>query len=165
MEIEIEPFDPARHSSQRTAELHLQLRRWQQQAGESQFADITSSQRDLGDIPANYLAGGGQFMVATDKQGEITGFIGLQKASGDPGVGILKRMAVMPKLQGQGIGSQLCHQIIGWVKADGWRKIQLRTGNRERATGIYWKQGFRVVGYDQNNNDVLMELDFRLPLH
>ena len=165
MEISIDSFDPDRHSSRQIAQLHLQLRQWQEQAGESEFPDIASSQKDLGDIPAAYLSGGGQFMVASDQQGEVVGFVGLQKASGEPGVGILKRMSVIPKLRGQGIGSRLCQRIIGWAKAASYRKIRLKTGNRERAMGIYWRAGFRVVGYDQNNNDVLMELDFRLASH
>ena len=165
MEIEIQPFDPVRHSGQRIAQLHLQLRQWQDQIGETQFGDINSSQQDLGDIPAAYLAAGGQFFVASDKQGEILGFVGLQKAEGELRVGILKRMSVMPQSQGQGIGSQLCQRIIGWAEAAGYQKIRLSTGNRERAMGIYWRQGFRVVGYDQARNDVRMELDFRRLAH
>lgn len=165
MEVEIEPFDLAKHSSAKIAELHLRLRQWQEQAGEADFPDINSSQADLSDIPANYLATGGQFMVASGEAGEIVGFVGLQKVAGQGGVGVLKRMAVIPELQGQGIGSRLCRRIVGWAKAAGFWKIRLSTGNRERAMGIYWRLGFRVTGYDQNSNDVLMELDFRLAPH
>lgn len=157
MPINIRPYDPEQHSYRQIAQLHLALRQWQEQAGENSFRNIEDSQRDLNNISEVYLDKG-QFFVAEDQSGGIVGFIGLKRDADARHTGILKRLAVMPEHQGQGIGGRLVGAVVDWAKTAGYKKIKLATGRQERAKGVYERYGFKMIDIDVESDDFLMEL-------
>ena len=156
--VSLEGFDARRHSASQIALMHLVIRRRQIKTGENSFRDIRDSQEDLNDISSHYLSPGGQFLVAESPVG-IIGFIGLQKDEYRPDAGALKRLAVLPEYRGRGIGGQLVESMVSWARASGYKSICLSTGRKEKARGIYEKHGFRVVGFDEESQDFLMELN------
>ena len=160
--LSIVAFKEEIHSSTQIAEMHLQIRQRQEDAGENTYSNIMDSQEDLGDIPANYIQAGGQFFIAHSAEGEIVGFIGLQQK--EPGKGVAKRLSVIEDYRDQGIGNALVGQLIAWAKSSDYKSISLATGEKERARAIYSRHGFRIIGYkqkssDQKSYDFLMHLD------
>lgn len=139
------------------ARLHLEVRRWQEINQDNIFSDIYSSQVDLNAIESFYIEPGGNFFVARDQAtGKIAGFIGLKNEG--QAVGRIMRMAVMLEYRRQGIGFSLVQAAVEWSKENGFSKLKLGTGFKEKAKPVYEKAGFVVV--DTNNNkDYLMELD------
>ncbi|MYB40510.1 GNAT family N-acetyltransferase [Candidatus Saccharibacteria bacterium] len=157
--VNIRRFDAGRHSSEEIARIHLSVRRRQEESGENSFRDILDSQKDLGDIPAQYLAPGGSFFIAENAEGSVIGFVGLKRDQSEPAVGILKRLAVLPEYRGRDIGYRLVGELVGWAKANGCGRIKLATGLTERAYGIYARHGFIETGFNADSQDFLMELD------
>jgi N-acetylglutamate synthase-like GNAT family acetyltransferase len=66
--------------------------------------DVRNYYADLDDIPRTYLHPGGEFLVG-ELDGEIVAMGGMQLHPG--GIGELRRMRVVPRLQGRGLGRQL----------------------------------------------------------
>lgn len=89
------------------------------------------------------------------QEGEITGFIILQKASDEAEIIML---AVQQKYQGKGIGDLLCQNAISDLKQANIQNIFLEVDeNNEAALALYKKLGFTIVGnrkayYDIGNN-------------
>ena len=159
----IRHFDDGRHSSREIARIHLSIRRRQEESGENSFRDILDSQADLGDISAHYLVPGGAFFVAENPEGSVVGFVGLKRDQSEPGVGILKRLAVVPEYRGRDMGYQLIGELVGWAKINGYERIKLATGIKERAYGIYGRHGFIETGFNADSQDFLMELNLDNP--
>ena len=156
--INVQSFSAEKYPGLQIARMHLKIRQQQEVAGENYFRNIHDSQKDLGDIPCYYLSPGGNFFIAENRSGLITGFVGLKKDESELGVGILKRLAVLDEYRGQGIGGRLVGELINWAKMNNYNKIRLATGVMEKAKVIYEKHGFEVVGRNKENRDFLMEL-------
>lgn len=153
MRYVIKSFQDQPHPSRSFAEAHLKLRQWQQKTGENRFADITSSQTDLSDIQSSYIDTGGHFLVALDRDDSgIMGFIGLVRTL--PAQADLKRFSVVPKYQGHGIGYDLCKTMVDYADDLGYAQLDLTTGQKERAQGIYKKLGFIQTATD--GDDIMM---------
>ena len=153
--VAIEAFDAAKHSADEIALRHLEIRQWEEATGQNNFDDIMDSQADLRNLAANYLENGGQFFVATCSHGETVGFIGL-KFDGE--VAELKRLAVIPDLQDQGIDNRLVALAVNCARQKNCLKIRLVTGrNEQQAQGTYCKYGFREADY--GDAGLIMELD------
>ena len=157
--VSIERFDRVRHRSEDIAAMHLRIRRAQQQNGENRFEDILDSQADLRDVPAAYLAVGGQFFVACTSSDDIVGICGITRPHRRSTSARLQRLAVEPDWRGRGIGTQLVRAAVDWARHRQRVSIDLSTGEQERASGIYRAAGFRVVGHDRHKRDVLMRCD------
>ena len=155
-EYSVNPFRPGIDAPDVIASLHLDVRLWQRESGQNEFAGrIMDSQADLKAIEASYLKPGGNFFIAKDKTGKVIGFIGL-KNDGD-GNGSLKRLAVVPKWQRRGVGQALVTAIMDWAKKAGFTKLSLQTHSREYAKPLYEKLGFNVTGWVEEKQDWIME--------
>lgn len=153
----ISEFLESEDSAMDIARLHLGIRQWQVQQGQAKFTKgIMSSQEDLKNLQTNYIEKGGNFFIAKDSNGEVLGFLGVRNDG--EGTGTIKRVAVMPKNQGRGIGSSLLKAGMEWSRRNGYRKLSLSTGINETAKPLYEKFGFKVVGRDLENEDYLMEI-------
>lgn len=148
------PFCDQHHPSKVFAKMHLKIRQWQQDNAQNSFADIYSSQADLSDIHSRYIEPGGQFLVALSAAGDPLGFIGLAPTL--PALGELRRFAVLPEYQGNGIGHRLCAEIIRWADDNGFVQIDLKTGPKEHAVGIYEKHGFETMETDPSDGGLIM---------
>lgn len=148
-------FDGDRELAESIASLHLGIRKWQVKQGQARFTKgILSSQEDLKDLKARYIDKGGNFFLAKDND-DIVGFLGVKNEGN--GIGIIKRVAVMPEHQRKGIASQLLKEAIKWSKEKGYIKLKLSTGLNEKGKPLYESFGFTVVGRDYSNEDYLME--------
>ena len=161
MDITVRTFDSRHHSNSDVARLHLCVRQRQEKEGENRFADVASSQEDLGDVTSNYQSDGGEFFVATNEDNAIVGFVAVQRDEQEPQTCLLKRLAVIPSARHQGVGGRLCERAVRWAESHGFTTMRLATGNKERALGIYWRAGFTVIGYNSERGDILMEQNFR----
>jgi GNAT superfamily N-acetyltransferase len=155
----IEPFKGNQDTMATIARLHLEVRRWQVKMGYANFFDgILNSQADLNNISGYYIKPGGNFWTARiseEKEG-IVGFVGLRKDNEHEAQ--LKRLAVLPEHQGQGIGSLLVAALVNHAREIGIRTINLSTGRQETARPIYERAGFIEFGIDELNDDYLMSL-------
>jgi GNAT superfamily N-acetyltransferase len=157
--VTVLPFHGDTTSMATIARLHLQVRYWQREQGQHEFrTNIHDSQADLTRIMDYCITPGGNFFVATVGTTEVAGFVGLRK-DGDHQAR-LKRLAVLPHHQHQGIGSLLVRDAVAWARTAGFQRLHLSTGVKEKGRPIYEKYGFLVTGYDAVHDDWQMELLF-----
>jgi|GEM_PF-7071947 len=155
----VTPFDGNREAMASIAGLHLQLRYWQREHGQSQFPGrIRDSQADLSSIDTHYIEPGGNFFVATSISDTVTvaGFIGLRKE--DEQRARLQRLAVMPEYHRRGIGTLLVGAAVDWAIQAGFQRLVLSTGKDEHGRSIYERCGFVANGYDETYEHHDMEL-------
>lgn len=113
--------------------------------------------KDLEDVQAHYFARRGIFLVALDA-GRVIGSGAIRPI--DENVCELKRMWLLEKYHGQGIGYRIIQQLLEFARETGYESIQLETGlQQERAINFYKRVGFQVVAMPQDaEDDVRMEM-------
>lgn len=154
--IVIREFGGDQSEMKEIADLHLSIRRWQEANGQNSFSNINESQNDLLNIDSYYIQPGGTFLVARETNGEVAGFVGLRPiGAGDLQ---LKRMAVVPRFQQNGIGTRLCCEAIEWAKQNSVSRVTLLTNVGEHAKAIYEASGFTVTGFVAKSQDYQMTL-------
>lgn len=80
-----------------------------------------------------------------EEQDEVQGCIfALRKISGSKEEIYINEMAVLPALQGRGIGRQLLNAVKDYAREKGLAGIVLYTNEHAPAAGFYRKNGFRV---------------------
>jgi ribosomal protein S18 acetylase RimI-like enzyme len=155
--VVISPFRGTQKDMETIAELHLEIRQWQEAIGQNSFTNILDSQEDLTNIIGYYIASGGNFFVAYDREtGNVVGFVGLKREADGTGVG--KRLAVKPEYQRQGVATELLDYLRTWAVENGFEKFTHRTNEGEKAFALYEKHGFTIIGYDESNGDYVMEM-------
>ncbi|MBA3563157.1 MAG: GNAT family N-acetyltransferase [Gammaproteobacteria bacterium] len=103
--------------------------------------------RDLDDIEATYLAGGGVFEVLLDRNRRIVGTVGLCPL--DASRCELRKMYFAPEIRGQGWGKALLNRMIAKAQAGGFEEMVLETaGVLTEAIGLYQAFGFEPVAGD-----------------
>ena len=153
----VKPFQAGIDDPAEIARIHLGIRQWQEEIDQNKFLDIQDSQADLKTLDEYYVARGGNFFIAKDSEWQVIGFMGLRN-DGD-GHGVLKRLAVIPEHQRQGIGKVLIAEAIEWARQNGFTKLSLHTGITEKARPLYEKFGFEVLGFREARHDCYMALD------
>jgi len=99
---------------------------------------------DLDEIEGVYLASGGEFLVGTLK-GEVAAMGALRRTS--PETAGVKRMRVMPGLQGRGYGQALLDALHDRAAEFGYSTLRLDTTVQQRAARrLYLKNGYREAG-------------------
>ncbi len=157
--IVVTPFAGDQSDMDKIAALHLEIRQWQESAGQNKFADIYDSQKDLTNLQEFYIESGGNFFVARNNEtSELVGFVALKNDSN--GRGEVKRLAVKPAYQRQRIATRLTDELMNWARVNGFAKFTLSTNRDEHAMAIYQRLGFEIVGYDETNEDHLMKLEW-----
>jgi len=98
---------------------------------------------DLHDINGNYLQAGGAVIVGVEDESRVA--MGAIKRVNDT-TGEMKRVAVDPTHQGEGLGQQLLDAIEDRAKRLGLTKIILdTTSNQIAAQHLYEKNGYQLV--------------------
>ena len=112
---------------------------------------------DIINIPEIYLKGG-QFWCAYD--GELlVGTVATRIIDEVSQVVELKRLYVLPKRKGEGIGGMLFETALQYVKEKGFKKVYADTRNdRSASKHLMQKHGFREV--PQYNDNEFAELFF-----
>jgi ribosomal protein S18 acetylase RimI-like enzyme len=113
--------------------------------------------QDLEDVVANYFANGGTFLVAVG-QAEIIGSGAILRI--DASTAELKRMWLLEKFHGQGIGYRLMTELLSFAHGKGYSHIRLQTSPQQtRALAFYHKVGFyEIPDYAGDPNEISMEL-------
>ena len=112
---------------------------------------------DLDDIKRNYSENGGLFLVALAGE-EIIGCGALRRL--DDAAAELRRMWLLERYHGQGIGYRLLTQLVSFARRKGYSRLRLQTSPEQtRALGFYRKAGFQEIpGYNQEAGEISMEL-------
>lgn len=123
-------------------------------------------QSDILDIPAHYLANGGNFWVALNEDGNVVGSIGLQRLTED--LYILKKFFVYSEYRGKAFSVGLFNELLRYAKQQGIKTIVLDTPSiATRSHRFYEKNGFKAISqrdlpapYDYpDRNSFLYRLD------
>lgn len=143
---------------------HYAVRLWQNEQTLQWWSprDIGDSSDDLLDIAWYYLESGGNFWVARGPLWRVVGLIGLRVSDdqmrGWRDTGVVKRFAVLPEFQGQGVGSRLLGALMEYAEGAATadchplRRLRLTTGRTETARPMYERYGF-VLDEDQPDPD------------
>lgn len=99
---------------------------------------------DLDEIEGVYLESGGEFLVGI-LEGEVVAMGAIKRDS--PDVAEVKRMRVMPGLQGRGYGQAMLDALHRRAVGLGYSTLHLDTTVQQRvARRLYLKNGYREVG-------------------
>ncbi|HEY0343407.1 MAG TPA: GNAT family N-acetyltransferase [Solirubrobacteraceae bacterium] len=91
---------------------------------------------------------GGAWLVAYDAGGEPVGCGGLRTLA--PGVGEIKRMFVVERARGVGLGRRLLRELERRAAAQGLRRVRLLTTEvLSEAIALYDAEGYRAVERSQ----------------
>jgi len=102
--------------------------------------DACTTDSDLRDVSAAYLAGGGRFRVIR-RAGRVIGMYGLHNES--DGVVELRKMYLEPECKGRGLGRMMMEDALSLARQAGFRRMVLETNSRlVEAIAMYRKYGF-----------------------
>ncbi|HKE99533.1 MAG TPA: GNAT family N-acetyltransferase [Actinomycetes bacterium] len=91
-----------------------------------------------------FKASGGAFFVAVDDEGRPVGTAGLLLT--DPGAGEIRKLFVLPRARGRGVGRALLDAVLAAARERGLERLRLVTrGRYDRAIELYERVGFRRV--------------------
>jgi putative acetyltransferase len=100
--------------------------------------------RDLDDIEANYINGGGLFEVLEDGDGRLLGTVGLYPL--DERSVELRKMYFVREIRGCGLGKLTLKRMIKTAREKNYERIVLETASvLKEAIGLYEKFGFQVL--------------------
>jgi putative acetyltransferase len=107
---------------------------------------------DLDDVDREYVAGGGIFVVVLD-QGDVVGTGGIRRLDDDTGE--LRRMFLLERCRGLGIGRLLGEHLLGHARRQGFSRVRLRTHySLTESHRLYQHLGFYLIPpYEQNPPD------------
>lgn len=106
--------------------------------------DLPINDDDLYRIP-DFYDGRGGFWLAVDEE-KLIGVVGIKEIGGKAK---LKRMFVLPKYHGSGVGQELLNYAINQAHEQGFTQMILNTNEHmTRAHHFYEKNGFVKTGQD-----------------
>lgn len=104
------------------------------------FGEGSPTDDHLRGLPGSYRDHGGEFWVATDRDG-LVGTCGMYPVS--PAVFELRKMYLLERARGQHLGRRLLDMSIEWARARGATSIVLDTiEEMQRAIAFYEANGF-----------------------
>ncbi|MGH9852714.1 MAG: GNAT family N-acetyltransferase [Blastocatellia bacterium] len=110
--------------------------------------DSSGTDADLSDIEASYLAPGGMFEVAEEADGALVGTVGF--VSLDDETCELRKMYLLPRARGCGLGKLLLARAIEQARAAGFKRMVLETASAlTGAKRLYVSNGFVPVESDR----------------
>ncbi len=159
--IEIKPIERNQISDAKRVILTVgrKLYQWEETLEEiiKQF-DKQGELSDIDDYESHYVKQRGLFLVITDKD-EVIGTGAIRRI--DDRICELKRLWLLEKCQGKGMGYRVLQELIKFAQENGYQKIWLETDNeQERAVRFYQSVGFRSIEkYNNRNSDNYMEME------
>ena len=121
------------------------------------YHEERESRPDLEDIQAHYFENRGLFLVALNGE-QVIGSGAVRKLDDDTAE--LKRMWLLERYHGQGVGYRLISQLFKFAREWGYLRVCLQTSfNQTRALVFYRKIGFyEIPCYNDGDDDVSMEI-------
>ena len=99
--------------------------------------------RELAELPGSYKPPAGCILLA-ETDGGYAGCVGLRPLQG--GICEMKRLFVLPRYQGHGIGRALANSIIGEARRKGYDRMRLDTiESMKAAQRLYSALGFKPI--------------------
>jgi GNAT superfamily N-acetyltransferase len=100
---------------------------------------------ELATLPGKYAPPTGELLLACDNHGEPLGCVGLRPIKPD-GCCEMKRLYVVPKARGFGLGNALIDAIIAEAARIGYTEMRLDTlPTMRNAVSLYMKAGFQPI--------------------
>jgi putative acetyltransferase len=104
------------------------------------FGQGSATDDDLGQLPGSYTERGGAFWVATGDD-LVIGTCGVFPQAANTFE--LRKMYLLPRARGLGLGGRLLDLAIAWTRARGGRRLVLDTADQmARAIDFYEARGF-----------------------
>ncbi len=122
------------------------------------YYEVNWPLRDIDDFQQDYVENGGTFLV-TIESGRIIGAGALRRL--EDKIGEIKRLWLLPEVQGQGLGYRMMMQLLAVAREKGYTKVRLQTNPayQQRAFAFYQRLGFyEIPRYGNDPDDVGMEL-------
>ncbi len=94
-------------------------------------------------LPAGDLGAANQLFFVAREAGALVGCVGLEIYDS---AALLRSLAVVPALQGTGVGRALCRRALDEARIRGVLTLYLLTTTAER---YFARKGFRTIGRDQ----------------
>lgn len=102
---------------------------------------------DLLDVPANYDAKGGAFIVLAAADGTIHGTHAVQPIDRAAGLTTFRRLYLDPSLRGSGWGERLMQWALAWSWIEGFQRVEFWSDARfTRAHAFFRRLGFTDTG-------------------
>jgi N-acetylglutamate synthase-like GNAT family acetyltransferase len=113
---------------------------------------------DLDDVQHNYFENGGVFLVV-EAGGKLVGTGGFKQYA--PAMCELRRIALLPEVQGRGLGYSLMMELVRLAREMGYTRLTLWTDRLKlaRAVAFYRRLGFAEVAHEGADPDeIWMEM-------
>jgi len=117
--------------------------------------------QELATLPGSYAPPQGRLLLA-EYEGELAGCVALRAL--EPGICEMKRLYLLPKFRGKGLGRAIAEHLIAEARQIGYRSMRLDTVEPVMgdAVAMYRRLGFREIpAYRENPiaGALYMELD------
>jgi putative acetyltransferase len=114
--------------------------------------------KDMDNVGSHYFESGGTFLIVLNGE-QVIGSGALRRLDGETAE--LKRMWLLERYHGQGIGYRLISQLIDFARHNGYARIRLQTSPKQtRALVFYRKAGFYEISpYNDDYGEISMELN------
>jgi GNAT superfamily N-acetyltransferase len=107
-------------------------------------SDLEADDADIHNVVASYAERGGSFRVVTSIEGDVVGCGGLYPI--DERQAEIRRMYLLPKVRGFGIGRKLLEELISLAEERHFERVVLETASvLKEAISLYRKRGFVPV--------------------
>ena len=159
--IEIKPIEGRQVVDAKRMILTVARKLYRWEAPLEEILEQFDDQGELADIDnfqSYYFERNGLFLVATDNS-QVIGTGAVRRI--DEGICELKRLWLLEKYQGNGIGYRVLGELINFARANGYTKMRLETDiEQERAIRFYKRVGFHdIEKYNNRNSDIYMEME------
>lgn len=133
-------------------------------AGSLPFSlDFQDFDAELAGLPAPYAEPGGSLLLAREASGAAIGVVGLKRFA--DGIAEVKRLYLVPRARGLGLGRALLEAAIEAAGARGYEKVRLDShrASMGAAISLYGRLGFtEIPAYGPNPGGAFAFFELRL---